>query len=224
RCLPFIKYAACSFLALLYYANSRVEAAPDLPPHLLVPARVGGQIPHHILLLVEGQGAPYIFPHVHNMAGIGGISGSVEHDFQAGVDMPDLDVRAGPAVHGVRTVAQPDSAPPEGTAPLLGRAHVGHDGQGVEGAPEAALGDVGSDEDGKNLCELWYGKYDGSFMMHQTTTDMRGRRAARYWPFWPFLRKSLRRHQSSEPLRLRKAASDLCGRPLPSTFPAGAAA
>ncbi|KAK0368543.1 hypothetical protein CLIM01_14101 [Colletotrichum limetticola] len=68
------------------------------------------------------------------MARIGGISGSVEHDFQAGVDMPDLDVRAGPAVHGVRTVAQPDSAPPEGTAPLLGRAHVGHDGQGVEGA------------------------------------------------------------------------------------------
>ncbi|KAG7044883.1 hypothetical protein JMJ77_0004342 [Colletotrichum scovillei] len=95
------------------------------------------------------------------MARIGGISGPVEHDFQAGVDMPDLGVRAGPAVHGVRTVAQPDSAPPEGTAPLLGRAHVGHDGQGVEGA---------------------------------------------------------------QPLRLRKAASDLYGRPLPSTFPAGAAA
>ncbi|KAF4784658.1 hypothetical protein HER10_EVM0010824 [Colletotrichum scovillei] len=157
------------------------------------------------------------------MARIGGISGPVEHDFQAGVDMPDLGVRAGPAVHGVRTVAQPDSAPPEGTAPLLGRAHVGHDGQGVEGAParrplqmspadqslseesvepqrggpveghlwtlttlRAALGDVGSDEDGKNLCELWYGKYDGSFMMHQTTTDMRGRRAADIGPFGPF--------------------------------------
>ncbi|KAK1482334.1 hypothetical protein CABS01_14032 [Colletotrichum abscissum] len=117
------------------------------------------------------------------MARIGGISGSVEHDFQAGVDMPDLDVRAGPAVHGVRTVAQPDSAPPEGTSPLLGRAHVGHDGHSVE---LAALGDVGSDEDGKNLCELWYGKYDVSFMMHQTTTDMRGRRAADIGPFGPF--------------------------------------
>ncbi|KXH63283.1 hypothetical protein CNYM01_11511 [Colletotrichum nymphaeae SA-01] len=117
------------------------------------------------------------------MARIGGISGSVEHDFQAGVDMPDPGIRTGPAVHGACDVAQPNSAPPEGTSPLLGRAHVGHDGHSVE---LAALGDVGSDEDGKNLCELWYGKYDGSFMMHQTTIDMRGRRAADIGPFGPF--------------------------------------
>ncbi|KAI3528723.1 hypothetical protein CABS03_10527 [Colletotrichum abscissum] len=145
------------------------------------------------------------------MARIGGISGSVEHDFQAGVDMPDLDVRAGPAVHGVRTVAQPDSAPPEGTSPLLGRAHVGHDGHSVE---LAALGDVGSDEDGKNLCELWYGKYD--ILAHLALSPETSTSPSKF------------RTSAVEEGRLRllrpTIAANHYGRPLPSTFPAGAAA
>ncbi|UQC90000.1 uncharacterized protein CLUP02_15531 [Colletotrichum lupini] len=46
--------------------------------------------------------------------------------------MPDPGIRTGLAIYGAYNIAQPNSAPPEGTSPLLGRAHVSHDGHSVE--------------------------------------------------------------------------------------------
>ncbi|UQC87428.1 uncharacterized protein CLUP02_12933, partial [Colletotrichum lupini] len=69
----------------------------------------------------------------------------------AGVDIPDPSIRTGPAVHGTYNIAQPNSAPLEGTSLLLRRAYVSHDSHSVE---RAALGNIRSDEDRKNLCEL----------------------------------------------------------------------
>ncbi|KAL2882950.1 hypothetical protein SGCOL_001640 [Colletotrichum sp. CLE4] len=98
---------------------------------LLVPAYVGSQIQHDGFLLRTGQWTSQQRPPAHDKALLR-VGSSSEHDFEPGVDLPDLLVRAGPAVHGVGGLAQADSAPPEGSAPVLGLALAGHDCLGVE--------------------------------------------------------------------------------------------